>query len=751
MQVELHIQPDAGYDRAGLYPLECYAQSAVRLDHPALVKIVDAGIFGEGGNPVLITSATEGCLADLHQKIPFIPDLATACSIVLTLSEALDYLHQQRFRGGHSLSWADSVRASSTADGTWHLAVMPPTPRQIDPAQNRGCFAGVLRLAGPELLGSGPGTPTPASDSFSLAALLFELLTGEPLLQSRSIGEMVRELRAGRFRKVSDLRPDLPHALNSFLARALERHPGDRPSLQEWCVAMRELGGRSLTQPAAAASEELTELTADQTTEFLVESLYSLTDSSRELTLRIPKSLTTGGYGGISAILLLDKGLESDENVMCDAPDDEASRETWDTSEEPEESPDAPDDEPGAFEPTSRDVASDDSEVDSDDDSDDGLEDSDDEDGDDSEVHCCSEDSDDDSDDSDDSDDDVTAYDPPIDATSLALQRGEALTPATPVPAEIASQAQARPAPGGDVDAVDCSVFAPPAAAAGEQFQVRLFAHMAQQTDEVIQLARGFDESARRLGFCSLELDIPQGSWLQVELILPGLEIDEDERVQKLKWQGKAVYVTFDVKVPATQAPGNLLGKVRIYLQDTPIGHIKFKLQITPSMPLLVASTPPPGVAVATGPQPIVGAVAAKPEPQPLGDEARRYRQVFVSYAMKDLNEVMKRVQMLRSLHVNFFQDLLDLEPGERWEHKLYQHIDECDCFMLFWSTASKESKWVTKEVLYALDRQRRDHSRPPEIVPVMIEGPPVPLPNPELAHLHFNDKLLYYMKPLQS
>ena len=70
---------------------------------------------------------------------------------------------------------------------------------------------------------------------------------------------------------------------------------------------------------------------------------------------------------------------------------------------------------------------------------------------------------------------------------------------------------------------------------------------------------------------------------------------------------------------------------------------------------------------------------------------------------------------------------------------------------MLFWSTASKESKWVTKEVQYALARKGGDDSRPPEIVPVLIEGPPVPLPNPELAHLHFNEKLLYYMRPLQS
>ena len=149
----------------------------------------------------------------------------------------------------------------------------------------------------------------------------------------------------------------------------------------------------------------------------------------------------------------------------------------------------------------------------------------------------------------------------------------------------------------------------------------------------------------------------------------------------------------------------------------------------------MVPSVPPPGEPV-TRLQTIMGGTGEKPGPRPLGDEACRYKQAFVSYAMKDLNEVMKRVQMLVSLHVSFFQDLLDLEPGERWERKLYKHIDDCDVFMLFWSTASKQSQWVTKEVQYALARKEGDVSRPPEIVPVLIEGPPVPLPNPRSSHI---------------
>ena len=107
----------------------------------------------------------------------------------------------------------------------------------------------------------------------------------------------------------------------------------------------------------------------------------------------------------------------------------------------------------------------------------------------------------------------------------------------------------------------------------------------------------------------------------------------------------------------------------------------------------------------------------------------------------------MKRVQMLARCQISFFQDILALEPGERWERKLYEYIDQCDVFMLFWSSASKESEWVRKEVEYALKRKGTAESALPEIVPIPLEGPPIPLPPPELSHIHFNDRLLYYMQ----
>ena len=126
----------------------------------------------------------------------------------------------------------------------------------------------------------------------------------------------------------------------------------------------------------------------------------------------------------------------------------------------------------------------------------------------------------------------------------------------------------------------------------------------------------------------------------------------------------------------------------------------------------------------------------------PAQAEARRYQSAFASYASPDRNEVIKRVQMLRAAGIQCFQDVLDLEPGDRWEKQLYRHIDECDVLFLFWSSSAKKSQWVEREWKYALDRKGDDFVRP-----VIIEGPPIVPPPPELAHLHFNDKVLYLLQ----
>lgn len=107
---------------------------------------------------------------------------------------------------------------------------------------------------------------------------------------------------------------------------------------------------------------------------------------------------------------------------------------------------------------------------------------------------------------------------------------------------------------------------------------------------------------------------------------------------------------------------------------------------------------------------------------------------------------MLARVQMLRLFGIDYFQDVLKLEPGQRWAQELYRHIDSCDLFLLFWSKAARKSRWVMKEARYALERKAGGDDAPPDIHPVIIEKP-APMPPRHLRHLHFSDPVVYFMK----
>lgn len=271
---------------------------------------------------------------------------------------------------------------------------------------------------------------------------------------------------------------------------------------------------------------------------------------------------------------------------------------------------------------------------------------------------------------------------------------------------------------------VGCTVFAPSTAVAGASILVQAFVHRPEEASEAMAVASAmqFDVDADRRAFQSLWSPIKPDSRLDFELRMPELEIDDP--VASLVWRGWTESVQFGVRIPPETPPGTVAGTLSILHESVPIGHVKFKLAIEHDVP------------------------SAPSEPQ--GDEARRYTFAFVSYATHDRPEVLPRVQMLRINGIGYFQDVLSLQPGDRWAKRIEAGIDRCDLFLLFWSKHAKSSEWVRKEVEHALGRKGGDELEPPEIYPVPIELPPVP-PWPELAHLHFNDPLLYFVAPREG
>lgn len=121
------------------------------------------------------------------------------------------------------------------------------------------------------------------------------------------------------------------------------------------------------------------------------------------------------------------------------------------------------------------------------------------------------------------------------------------------------------------------------------------------------------------------------------------------------------------------------------------------------------------------------------------------YQNIFASYAHEDKEIVKKMGALLAAFGDKFMRDQAILRSGDKWDPKLLELIQIADVFQLFWSKASKASKYVEMEWREALKRDEAYLIRP-----AYWENP-MPDPPPELEKIHFNDikEVIQMFKPL--
>ena len=270
-------------------------------------------------------------------------------------------------------------------------------------------------------------------------------------------------------------------------------------------------------------------------------------------------------------------------------------------------------------------------------------------------------------------------------------------------------------------DAVDVSVFAPASAKPLAKIMVQVMLHGTDELEGAAGRAKLIDEDAHLRGTSALDIQLRRNIYVTIMLSEPSLKIEQP--VQTLAWKGRLEGVNFVVQLPAAENQ-DLFPAVRVSVDGAIVGEVRFKLSIRSS-----AADSPTNVLQSASP--------------------RRYQRAFFSYSSKDRKKVLEIAQSYRAAGVAFFQDILDLEPGARWEKGLYREIDNCDLFLLFWSQAAQDSEWVAKEARYALERQNGSDDRSPDVVPLVLEGPPAPRPPEFLQHLHFDDWMRFAISAL--
>lgn len=133
--------------------LKVYARQAVNLQHPTLLRVFDVCVDDQD-RWVLVRQPLPGHWRWLYDRsiLDNRNEIETVSSILLSVSEALSYLHQAKFRGTNFSAWQESARVVESADGRLYFGMTPPTPVEAYQSPETE-YMGALSYSAPEALG----------------------------------------------------------------------------------------------------------------------------------------------------------------------------------------------------------------------------------------------------------------------------------------------------------------------------------------------------------------------------------------------------------------------------------------------------------------------------------------------------------------------------------------------------------------------------------------------------------------------
>jgi serine/threonine protein kinase len=235
-------------DRGAAARFQQEARAAGSLSHPGVVAVYDAGEDEEG--PFIIMEFVEGeSLHDLLEREgPLSPERAT--EVAVAVAEALHFGHER------GVVHRD-VKPSNVlldADGRVRVADfgIARTLGGTTPLTADGAVMGTASYVAPEVaMGK---AATPASDTYSLGVLLYEMLTGRPPF----VGETPISVLLAH-QKEEPVPPgrlaELPPGLEEVVLRALAKDPAERyQSAAAMAEALRSPGEIDATRAMAAVS-----------------------------------------------------------------------------------------------------------------------------------------------------------------------------------------------------------------------------------------------------------------------------------------------------------------------------------------------------------------------------------------------------------------------------------------------------------------------------------------------------------------
>jgi serine/threonine protein kinase len=198
------------------------ARTAAFLRHPNIVAIHEVGEFD--GLHYFSMDFVEGpSLAALVREHPLAP--AEAARHVHTLAEAVEYAHSR------GVLHRDLKPSNILLDATGRLHISDfglARPLKNDSGTAAGTIVGTPAYMPPEQAAGEHERLSPASDVYSLGAILYELLTGVPPFRDSRPTEIVRQVKEVAPLPPSQLNPRVGRDLETTCLRCLEKDPARR-------------------------------------------------------------------------------------------------------------------------------------------------------------------------------------------------------------------------------------------------------------------------------------------------------------------------------------------------------------------------------------------------------------------------------------------------------------------------------------------------------------------------------------------
>lgn len=255
-------------------------------------------------------------------------------------------------------------------------------------------------------------------------------------------------------------------------------------------------------------------------------------------------------------------------------------------------------------------------------------------------------------------------------------------------------------------DLINFSVYSPKKFKVNSPIILDVWAYLNSDISKVKRMAKDLGR-AKSIG-TKTGVVITQGSLLQIKLNIPYLQIEDP--IDYITWNGVPANASFIIRYPKDTDFGYYSGTAIVSCDGISISKISFNLSIEKGSSKNSTS---------------------------LTFNSHLHEKAFVSYATKDKEEVLSRVQGMKKVapDLDVFMDSFSLKSGEDWMEKLEENIAKRDVFYLFWSIPASESEMVATEWKLALKTKGIEY-----IDPIPLEDPEICPPPKELNSLHFND-----------